>query len=211
MIDNQSLTSILGLRQYAIKQAPVVQTESTVITLDSVREKAAACTMCALHETRTHSVFGVGNTSAKLMIIGEAPGFHEDQQGEPFVGRAGQLLNNMLHSIGLAREEVYIANILKCRPPNNRDPLPAEVALCTNYLNQQIELIQPKLLLAVGRIAAHYLLQTKESLESLRQKVHQYSDKQTPLVITYHPAYLLRSPIDKKKAYLDLQYAVGLM
>ncbi len=211
MIDNQSLTRILGLRQYVEKQAPALQAEPSIITLDSLREKAASCTLCALHETRTHSVFGVGNTSAKLMIIGEAPGFHEDQQGEPFVGRAGQLLNNMLRSVGLTREEVYIANILKCRPPNNRDPLAEEVAMCTDYLNQQIALIRPKLLLAVGRIAAHYLLQTKASLESLRQKVHQYSDLQTPLVITYHPAYLLRSPIDKKKAYSDLQYAISLM
>lgn len=211
MIDNQSLTHILGLRQYAVKEVPVLQAESDVLTLDSVRAKAAACTLCALHESRTHSVFGVGNTAAKLMIIGEAPGFHEDQQGEPFVGRAGQLLNNMLRSIGFSREEVYIANILKCRPPNNRDPLAEEVALCTNYLTQQIDLIKPQLLLAVGRIAAHYLLQSKATLESLRQKVHCYGENQTPLVITYHPAYLLRSPSDKRKAYLDLQFAVGLL
>ena len=164
------------------------------------------CTACALHTTRTQTVFGVGNRSAKLMIIGEAPGFNEDKQGEPFVGRAGQLLTAMLKTMSLQRSDVYIANILKCRPPNNRDPQADEVALCTGFLNQQISLINPQLLLAVGRIAAHYLLKTKSSLESLRNKLHQYGDNKTPLIITYHPAYLLRSPADKKKAFVDLQF-----
>jgi len=140
------------------------------------------------------------------MFIGEAPGFHEDQEGEPFVGRAGQLLTAMIKTIGFERSQVYIANILKCRPPNNRDPQPEEVLSCTPYLDQQICLIHPKLLIAVGRIAAHHLLKTKSSLESLRNKVHTYSEKTIPLIVTYHPAYLLRNPIDKKKAYLDLQF-----
>jgi len=174
-------------------------------TWDSLRSCVAACTACSLHTSRTQTVFGIGNVSAKLMIIGEAPGFYEDQQGEPFVGRAGQLLNVMLKSIDLERNQVYIANILKCRPPNNRDPAPDEVRSCTTFLDKQIALIQPSLLMAVGRIAAHYLLQTKASLESLRHKMHQYGTQNTPLIVTYHPAYLLRNPKDKKKAFEDLR------
>jgi len=169
------------------------------------------CTACSLHETRTQTVFGVGNRQAKLMIIGEAPGFHEDKQGEPFVGRAGQLLTAMIKSIGLDRSQVFIANILKCRPPNNRDPQADEVAQCTPFLDQQISLIQPQLLLAVGRISAHYLLKTKSSLESLRNKTHCYGENNTPLIVTYHPAYLLRNPIDKKKAYMDLLFTQKLL
>jgi uracil-DNA glycosylase len=170
-----------------------------------LRSQVANCTACGLNKTRIQTVFGVGNTSADLMIIGEAPGFNEDQQGEPFVGRAGQLLTLMIEAIGMQRDSVYIANILKCRPPNNRDPLPEEVNLCTPFLKQQIAMIKPKLLLAVGRIAAHYLLETKASLSQLRGKLHQYDN--TPLIITYHPAYLLRNPADKGKAFKDLQMA----
>jgi uracil-DNA glycosylase family 4 len=173
---------------------------------DALQSCVSSCTACTLHQTRTQTVFGVGNREAKLMIIGEAPGFHEDQQGEPFVGRAGQLLTAMIKTIGLTRSDVYIANILKCRPPNNRDPLAEEVAQCTGYLTQQIALIQPQLLLAVGRIASHYLLNTKSSLESLRNKIHVYGENKTPLIVTYHPAYLLRNPVDKKKAYADLLF-----
>jgi uracil-DNA glycosylase family 4 len=167
------------------------------------------CQACSLHQTRTQTVFGVGNKQAKLMIIGEAPGFHEDQQGEPFVGRAGQLLTAMIKSIGFERSDVYIANILKCRPPNNRDPAMDEVAKCTPFLDQQIALLKPTLLLAVGRIASHYLLNTKSSLESLRNKIHRYGE--IPLIVTYHPAYLLRSPGDKKKAYMDLLFTLKQM
>jgi uracil-DNA glycosylase family 4 len=183
-----------------------VQIETADVDLSSLRESVANCTACPLHETRTQTVFGVGNEQAKLMIIGEAPGFHEDQQGEPFVGRAGQLLNAMLQSIGFKREEVYIANVLKCRPPENRDPNAEEVSLCTKYLQQQINLIQPTLLLAVGRVAAHYLLDTKKSLQALRNQIHSFGENQTPLIVTYHPAYLLRNPADKKKAYIDLKF-----
>jgi DNA polymerase len=153
----------------------------------------------------------VGNQQADLMIIGEAPGFYEDKQGEPFVGRAGQLLTAMIKTIGFERQDVYIANILKCRPPENRDPLAEEVASCTPFLDQQIALVKPRLLLAVGRIASHYLLNTKSSLESLRNKVHRYGANETPLIVTYHPAYLLRSPADKKKAFLDLRFAKGML
>lgn len=172
--------------------------------LRTLQQCVSNCQLCPLHQTRTQTVFGVGNEKAKLMIIGEAPGFHEDQQGEPFVGRAGQLLNAMLQSIGFERSDVYIANILKCRPPNNRDPLPEEVAQCTPYLKQQIALIQPKILCAVGRIAAQFLLDTTLSLSKLRGKTHTYGELKLPLLITYHPAYLLRNPSAKADAYQDL-------
>jgi uracil-DNA glycosylase family 4 len=190
----------MGIQPWQLKsQAPMGDDWETLQA--NVRQ----CTACGLDKTRTQTVFGVGNRNAKLMIIGEAPGFNEDKQGEPFVGRAGQLLNAMLESIGFARRDVYIANILKCRPPNNRDPLPQEVDLCTPFLKKQIALINPTVLLAVGRIAAHFLLETKSQLNQLRNKVHAYGELNTPLIITYHPAYLLRSPADKGKAFADLQ------
>lgn len=170
-------------------------------------QQVANCQLCELHATRKQAVFGVGNQQADWLIIGEAPGAEEDRQGEPFVGRAGQLLNAMLKAIGLAREQVYIANILKCRPPNNRDPLPEEAARCSPYLQRQIELIQPRLILALGRIAAQRLLQTNTSLARLRGQVHTLEATGTPVVVTYHPAYLLRSPAEKSKAWQDLQFA----
>jgi DNA polymerase len=162
------------------------------------------CTRCGLHKTRTQTVFGVGRRDAQLFVIGEAPGADEDRQGEPFVGRAGQLLNAMLRAIGLPRSEVFIANILKCRPPNNRDPQPDEQSACTPYLTRQIALVQPRVLLAVGRIAAQWLLQTDTPIGRLRGRVVTYGERNTPLVVTYHPAYLLRSPLDKAKAWTDL-------
>lgn len=169
-----------------------------------LREAVAACTGCPLHATRTQTVFGVGDTQAQLMLIGEAPGAEEDRQGEPFVGRAGQLLNEMLRAIGLERGQVYIANILKCRPPNNRDPQPTEVACCEPYLGRQVQLIQPRLILALGRVAAHNLLKTQVSLARLRGQRHTYGEAGTPVLVTYHPAYLLRSPQEKRKAWQDL-------
>jgi DNA polymerase len=153
-------------------------------------------------------VLGVGDRQAQWLIVGEAPGAEEDRQGEPFVGRAGQLLDAMLRAIGLARgRNVYIANILKSRPPNNRDPAPAEVAACLPYLERQIELIRPRLILAVGRIAMQNLLGTKESLGRMRGRVHEFGELKTPLIVTYHPAYLLRTPEDKRKAWEDLKFA----
>lgn len=166
--------------------------------------KVRTCTLCALHRGRTQTVFGVGKRDARLLVIGEAPGADEDRQGEPFVGRAGQLLNAMLRAIGLPRQEVYIANILKCRPPGNRDPQPDESATCTPYLTEQIALVQPRLLLAVGRISAQWLLQTDVPIGRLRGRVHTFGERSTPLVVTYHPAYLLRSPHEKAKAWTDL-------
>jgi uracil-DNA glycosylase family 4 len=173
-----------------------------------LRERVAGCTACAeLCRTRTQTVFGVGNTRADWLIIGEAPGAEEDRQGEPFVGRAGQLLNAMLLAIGLPRETVFIANVLKCRPPANRDPKPEEVSKCLPYLSNQIALLKPKIMLAVGRIAAQNLLATDAPLARLRGKLHTFGEANTPLVITYHPAYLLRTPADKRKAWDDLKFA----
>ena len=166
--------------------------------------RVRACTLCGLHKTRTQTVFGVGRRDARLFVIGEAPGADEDRQGEPFVGRAGQLLTAMLRAIGLPRSEVYIANILKCRPPGNRDPQPEESACCTPYLEQQIALVAPRLLLAVGRISAQWLLQTDTPIGRLRGRVFQYGDRNIPLVVTYHPAFLLRSPLAKATAWNDL-------
>ena len=165
------------------------------------------CTLCPLHATRINPVFGVGNRSAQWMIIGEAPGADEDRQGEPFVGRAGQLLNAMLKAIGLAREQVFIANILKSRPPHNRDPQPAEVGACIPYLYRQIELVNPLLILCVGRIAAQTLLETGETIGKLRGRLHTLASGR-PLVVTYHPAYLLRSPGEKRKSWADLVLAM---
>ena len=172
-----------------------------------LRARVAACTRCALSSTRTQTVFGVGSLQAQWLIVGEAPGAEEDRQGEPFVGRAGQLLNSMLRAIGLSREEVFIANVLKCRPPGNRDPTAAEAAECLPYLEQQIALLNPKIMLAVGRIAAQNLLRTDVTLGRLRQQVHHFGVSKVPLVATYHPAYLLRSPADKRKAWEDLKFA----
>lgn len=170
----------------------------------TLEQEALGCTKCVLHQTRTKVVFGVGNRRARWMVIGEAPGADEDRQGEPFVGRAGQLLNEMLLAAGVSREQVYIANILKCRPPENRDPKPEESESCEGYLQRQIALVQPGLLLAVGRIAAQKLLVTDTPIGKLRGEVHGYGPAAIPLVVTYHPAYLLRSPGQKRKSWEDL-------
>lgn len=185
--------------------------ENDVGQLDWSRLQArvAGCDACELHRTRTRTVFGSGSREADLMLIGEAPGADEDRKGEPFVGRAGQLLTAMLGAIGLTREQVYIANILKCRPPGNRDPRAAEVVKCHVYLQRQVALVRPKVILAVGAVAARNLLQRDEPVGRLRGQAHQY--RGTPLVVTYHPAYLLRSPEQKAKVWMDLQKAVRLI
>lgn len=193
--------SHLGPRQPA--ETPVAE-----LGWDELAERVAFCQACALHKTRTHAVFGVGDRQAQWMVIGEAPGADEDRQGEPFVGRAGQLLNAMLHAAGFRREQVYIANILKCRPPGNRDPRPEEVVRCEPYLHRQIALVAPQIILAVGRIAAQNLLKTDANLGSLRGRIHYFGDQQVPVVVTYHPAYLLRSPLQKRKAWEDLRLAL---
>src|SRR5688572_26202288 len=171
-----------------------------------LRATVSGCTKCALHQTRTQTVFGVGDEDADWMPIGEAPGAEEDRLGDPFVGQAGRLLDNMLAAIGLERgSNVYIANVLKCRPPANRNPEPEEVARCTPHLLRQIELVRPKLIVAMGRFAAQTLLDTDASIASLRGKLHRYAG--VPLIVTYHPAYLLRNLPDKAKAWEDLVFA----
>ena len=175
---------------------------------EQLSDEVNRCTRCELYRTRTRAVLGVGDRQAQWLVVGEAPGAEEDRQGEPFVGRAGQLLDAMLRAIGLARgHNVYIANILKSRPPGNRDPDPAEVAACLPYLERQIELIRPRLILAVGRIAMQNLLGTQASPGRMRGQVFEFGGFKTPLVVTYHPAYLLRKPEDKRKAWEDLKFA----
>ncbi len=175
-----------------------------------LKSRVAACTACDLHRTRTRTVFGVGDENADWLLVGEAPGADEDAQGEPFVGQAGKLLDNMLQSIGLKRgENVYIANVLKCRPPGNRNPLPEEVAKCEPYLRRQVELIRPKLIVSLGKFAAQTLLGQDATIASLRGSVHAYQG--IPLIVTYHPAYLLRTLPDKAKAWEDLCLAKQTM
>jgi DNA polymerase len=186
------------------------QRPSGIDTMDwpALRTAVAGCEACGLCQSRTQSVFGVGHPSARWMVVGEAPGEQEDKQGEPFVGRAGQLLDRMLAAVGLTRDEaeaerqVFIANVLKCRPPANRNPLPEEVAQCEPYLLRQVELVRPRMILAMGRFAVQSLLKSSDPIGKLRGRVHSYHG--VPLVVTYHPAYLLRSPTDKALAWDDL-------
>mgnify|MGYP000426180676 CR=1 FL=1 len=199
-------------------QSPAVSLspDTGVATLDwlALREAVAGCQACALCESRKHTVFGVGHTSAEWMIVGEAPGEQEDKQGEPFVGAAGQLLDAMLQAIGLTRSEadaahqVFIANTLKCRPPRNRNPQPEELAQCAPFLHRQIALVRPKVLLAMGRFAIQQLLGRDEPIGRLRGQVHDYHG--IPVIVTYHPAYLLRQPTEKAKAWEDLCLAVSV-
>jgi uracil-DNA glycosylase family 4 len=182
--------------------------EEVIARMDwaEIKEAVKGCTACGLRAGCTQTVFGVGDESARWLLVGEAPGAEEDRLGEPFVGQAGKLLDNMLAAIGLARgKEVYIANVLKCRPPGNRNPEPDEVVKCSPYLVRQVELIRPKLIVAMGRFAAQTLLNTDATIGSLRGTVHRYRD--VPLVVTYHPAYLLRNLPDKAKAWADLLFA----
>jgi len=175
-----------------------------------LKAAVAGCTACELHKSRTQTVFGVGDENADWLFIGEAPGADEDAQGEPFVGQAGKLLDNMLKSIGLKRgENVYIANVVKSRPPGNRNPLPGEIAACLPYLRRQIELIQPKLIVTLGKIASETLLGREATIASLRGKLHAYQG--IPLIVTYHPAYLLRTLQDKARAWEDLCLAKQTM
>ncbi len=173
-----------------------------------LQEQVKTCKECALHQSRTQTVFGVGNTQSDWFIIGEAPGSEEDVKGEPFVGRAGQLLNSMLLAMGLPRNEIFIANILKCRPPNNRDPKTDEVDACRKYLKRQLELIKPKIILALGRIAAQNLLKSDIPIGKMRGNSYLYPNSNLPVVVTYHPAYLLRSPRKKRKVWGDLKFAM---
>lgn len=188
-----------------------IESQEALSDWQTLEQQVTGCTRCELHQTRTQAVFGVGNKQADWLIIGEAPGADEDRLGEPFVGRAGKLLDQMLLAIGLSRETVYIANILKCRPPNNRDPKSEEVACCDAYLKRQIELIQPKIILTVGRIASQNLLKTEERIGAMRGRRFEYADTGIPVVVTYHPAYLLRAPSEKRKTWQDLLLARQVM
>ena len=171
--------------------------------LTEILDDIGECTRCRLHKGRTKLVFGVGNVNADIMFIGEGPGADEDKQGEPFVGRAGQLLNNMISAMGIRREDVYIANVVKCRPPDNRTPEKDECDTCSPFLMRQIEVIQPKMIVALGAVAAKNLLGVNDSMANLRGKIYDF--KGTKLVATYHPAYLLRDPRQKAEAWKDLQ------
>lgn len=186
-------------------QAPKLS-QAPTSELEQFHQKIKDCQLCPLGETRTKFVFGSGNPQAEIMFIGEAPGRDEDLQGKPFVGKSGQLLTELLNEAGLKREDVYIANILKCRPPNNRDPQSEEIEKCSPYLHRQIELVKPTLLVALGRIAAHKLLATTTSLSKLRGELHRYQD--TPLVVTFHPAYILRNMNARPDGLSDMQRIV---
>jgi DNA polymerase len=172
-------------------------------SLEELNKQICTCLKCPLGQTRTNFVFGVGNPNAKVMFIGEAPGADEDAQGEPFVGRAGQLLNKIIEAIGMKRGDTYICNILKCRPPNNREPMPAEMEQCTPYLSKQIELVKPQFIICLGRTAAQWLLHTSESLGTLRGRLHDYHG--IKLIVTYHPAALLRNPNWKRPTWDDMK------
>ena len=203
-----------GVGEADASQIRAVPGVGDVAALDwpALREAVVACTACALCKSRRQTVFGVGNQRAHWMIVGEAPGEQEDIQGEPFVGKSGQLLDNMLRAIGRTRgeaapeQQVYIANTLKCRPPGNRNPLPDELEKCEGFLIRQVQLVQPKVILAMGAFAAQSLLRSTDPVGRLRGRVHRY--RGVPLVVTYHPAYLLRNPVDKAKAWDDLCLAV---
>ncbi len=188
---------------------PAPAAGNVAASLDELRETVSACTRCPLHATRTQAVFGVGNPHADLMFIGEAPGADEDRKGEPFVGRAGQLLNKIIAAMGMKREDVYITNILKSRPPNNRDPQPSEVEACEAYLRQQIAIIQPKYICALGRVAAHWLLKTDAPLGAMRTRQHTYEG--IPVIVTYHPAALLRNPGFKAPCWEDMKKLMALL
>jgi uracil-DNA glycosylase family 4 len=207
ILAEMGLGPVWRLRNRPATEAAAAPSENTWI---EIKQAVPGCTACGLHKTRTQTVFGVGDENADWMLIGEAPGAEEDRLGEPFVGQAGKLLDNMLAAIHLQRgENVYIANVLKCRPPGNRNPEPEEVERCTPFLKRQIALIQPKLIIAMGRFAAQTLLASDASIASLRGRVYRYEG--VPLIVTYHPAYLLRNLPDKAKAWADLVFASQTM
>ena len=192
----------------AVDESPLVVAEDW----DGLAAQARACSRCGLCETRTQAVFGVGAADADLVVVGEGPGADEDRVGEPFVGRAGKLLDEMLAAIGRSRSRnTYIANVVKCRPPGNRDPSPQGAEACRPYLEQQLKLLKPKLIVAVGRIAAQRLLESSEPLARLRGQVHHWGEDKIPVWVTYHPAYLLRSPREKAKSWADLKQVHRLL
>src|SRR5258706_10286567 len=212
ILAEMGLTPVWHLRKknFTVKTEPPNNSKKNPQDWIELKQAVPACTACGLHKGRAQTVFGVGDENADWLLVGEAPGAEEDRLGEPFVGQAGRLLDNMLAAIELRRgDNVYIANVLKCRPPGNRNPEPDEVAKCTPFLRRQIELIRPKLIVAMGRFAAQTLLNTGATIASLRGRLHNYAG--VPLVVTYHPAYLLRNLPDKSKAWADLVFAKKAM
>lgn len=198
----------LGIDTYKLRDNSPKNTNQTIDNdWPRIESKVTNCTKCSLHKGRNKTVFGDGNRDADWFFVGEAPGKDEDLQGKPFVGRAGRLLTEVIFSIGLSREEVFIANILKCRPPDNRDPKTEEVEQCFAYLERQIDLVKPKIIIAVGRIAAQSLLGSDLPMGKLRGRIHGFGSNQIPTLVIYHPAYLLRSPSQKHKVWEDLQIA----
>jgi uracil-DNA glycosylase len=191
---------------HAPEVGAAVPAEERAAALQAIREDIGDCTRCALCKARNTIVFGVGNPAAQLMFVGEGPGADEDAQGLPFVGRAGQLLNNMIAAMGLKREDCYIANVVKCRPPGNRTPEPEEANTCAPFLFRQIDVVRPQVLVALGATAATYLLGARQPLAALRRRVHAF--RGMSLIVTYHPAFLLRDPRQKKEAWADLQIAM---
>jgi DNA polymerase len=211
-VDRSAVAVVPEVDRAAVAAVPEVDRAAAVAAMDwaQLRAAVAGCRACTLCESRRQTVFGVGSERASWMLVGEAPGAEEDARGEPFVGQAGQLLDNMLASLRLGRAaDVFIANVLKCRPPRNRDPQPDEVERCEPYLKRQIELVAPRIILVMGRFAAQSLLHTEASIASLRGRVHRYQSggRDIPVVVTYHPAYLLRNLPDKAKAWADLSLA----
>ena len=193
----------LPVRQAGAGQAQQAETGDKQASLEAVRTELGDCRRCRLHAGRRHIVFGIGSPKAKLVFVGEAPGEEEDLQGLPFVGRAGQLLTKMIQAMGLTREEVYIANIIKCRPPQNRNPMPDEIASCEPFLIAQLSTIQPRLICSLGTFATQTLLRTQDKISKLRGRFHHYNG--IPVMPTYHPAYLLRNPQDKRLVWEDMQ------
>ena len=209
LLDRKDTLQKIGIDVYhqRKKDAAKKLNSNQIDVWKALEKNVSSCQKCSLHESRTQTVFGFGDTNADWLFIGEAPGKDEDIKGEPFVGRAGRLLNEIIFASGLTRESVFIANILKCRPPNNRDPHQEEVESCFVYLKKQIELINPKIIIAVGKIAAQQLLNTDQTMADLRGSIHSFGKKDIPLVVIYHPAYLLRSPTQKSKVWSDIVLA----
>jgi len=210
-LHNLDYLTAMGIQFWQEKQATTSNSPDTTENLTSLRTCALQCTACSLHKTRSQVVFGAGNPHADLMLITDAPGFYEDQTGEPFAGHAGELLNRMLQAIALDRNAVYLTTLLKCRLPDNRKPLTEEINQCAGFLAQQIALIQPKVILVLGETAAQQFLNTQTPLHQLREKTHFYSTTTTPLITTYHPAHLLLNPHDKRSAWEDLQKCRSLL
>jgi len=204
----RAILAELGVDVWLRREPPAIQPSSELLNLN---KEILTCTRCDLHKGRTQAVCGTGDLAADILIVGEAPGAEEDQQGEPFVGKAGQLLTEMLRAMGRERSAVFIANVIKCRPPQNRDPAEQEIASCMPFLQRQIALLNPRLILVVGRIAAQSLLESDAPVGKLRGKVHLYGERKIPLVVTYHPAYLLRSPGQKRHAWTDLLLALDVL